>query len=124
MINALVVDDNRDVVDAICGMLGLMGLSAEAAYGARACLLAIKDHIPDVIFMDINMPAIDGFEVISFLSREPGLAQVPVVVVTAEVGVEIETRARQLGAAAFIQKPATFEALHAGLAAAGFKISV
>ena len=115
MLKALVVDDSRQPADSLCLMLSLLEINAYAAYGPRAALLAVSEDKPDIIFFDINMPAADGFEVMSYLRREPGMAKVPIVVVTADDSPQTGAKARQKGAVDVIIKPATVEALEKAL---------
>ena len=115
MLKALVVDDNRQPADSLCLMLSLLEISARAAYGPRAAILAVREEPPDILFLDINMPTVDGFEVMSYIRREPGMATVPIVVVTADDAPETAKKARQKGAVDVIIKPATAEALEKAL---------
>ncbi len=111
MPNALVIDDNRQMADSLCQMLDLLGVSAEAAYGSRTGLLRLTEHVPDIVFLDINMPGVDGFEVLRYLRRQPQLANTPVVVITSDDQPETVQRAQELGAMALIVKPTSIEAL-------------
>jgi len=67
MSTALVVDDNRHTADMLCQMLSFLGMTAVPAYGPRAAILSLKETTPDAIFLDINMPGIDGFEIMAYL---------------------------------------------------------
>lgn len=118
MVTALVVDDNRNPADCICQMLDFLGIAAQPAYGPRAAMLALRDQVPDVIFLDINMPGVDGFEVMAYLRREPRFRAVPVVVVTADDTLETRIQALRLGAAQILIKPATLDAIEDALRAA------
>ena len=118
MIKALVVDDNRQPADSLCLLLSLLDVNAHAAYGPRAAIIAVKEEVPDILFLDINMPMVDGYEVLSYFKREPRLANVPIVVVTADDSPETSKRARQRGALDVIVKPATLEAIEKTLHAA------
>jgi CheY-like chemotaxis protein len=111
MATALVIDDNRQTADALCQMLSLLNVEARAAYGPRDALLSLREHPVDIIFLDINMPGLDGFEVLAFLRREPYLRQVPVVVVTSDDQPETARRVRETGALKMMLKPATIEGL-------------
>lgn len=119
---ALVVDDNIDIADTLCQLLGLLGVDARPAYGARLALLALETMKPDIAFMDINMPGLSGFEVVSYIQREPRLEGTPFVIVSAEESLDAAYRAKKLGAVAFINKPATLEALESALKAAKIKL--
>ncbi len=116
---ALVIDDNRDAADTVCRMLDLLGVSAQAAYGPREALLMLKEVRPDIIFLDVNMPGLDGFEVMSYIRRYPGLESVPVVFVTSDDQPETAGRVRRTGALLIIIKPATMESLELALKKAG-----
>jgi signal transduction histidine kinase len=67
----LVVDDNRDAVDALVALLRTLGQDASAAYSGREALEAARDLRPDVVFMDISMPDMSGLEGIELMRREP-----------------------------------------------------
>lgn len=120
MKTALVIDDNRETADAVCQMLRLLDVEATPAYGPRAAMAILKDFSPDIIFLDINMPGVDGFEVMAYLRRYPALEHTPVVFVTSDDQPETQTRARKTGALLVIIKPLTFEALEATLRKVGF----
>lgn len=111
MATALVVDDNRQTADTLCRMLSLLKIEARASYGPRDALLSLRENPVDIIFLDINMPGLDGFEVLAFLEREPDLREVPVVVVTSDDQPETARRVRETGALKILLKPATVEGL-------------
>jgi CheY-like chemotaxis protein len=111
MISALVVDDTHEMADSLCRMLSLLDVQAKPAYGSRAGIMYLNDNTPQIVFMDINMPGLGGMDVISYMNREPRLAEVPVVVVTSDDQPETAERARALGAREIIIKPATIEGL-------------
>lgn len=121
MKEALVIDDNRQMADVLVEMLKLIGLEARAAYGASAGMAILNIDVPPLILLDINMPGVDGFEILAYLKREPRLAPVPVVVVSSDDQPETERRALQTGAVAFVLKPPTLERLEAALQKAGLK---
>ncbi len=118
MKRALVIDDNKVAADILCDFLNLLDIPARAAYGPRAGLLAVADQKPDIIFLDINMPGLSGFEVLGFLKREPATEQVPVIVVTADDQVQTAANALKEGAQAVMLKPLSIEALEAALKSA------
>jgi CheY-like chemotaxis protein len=116
MATALVIEDNRQMADSLCQMLDLLGVKARPAYGPRAAILAMSERVPDVIFTDINLPGVDGFEIIAYLRRLPQLAEVPIVIVTSDDQPETERRAREIGARRYLIKPISFEMLESVLA--------
>jgi CheY-like chemotaxis protein len=115
MSSALVIDDNRLTADGLCRMLEFLGVKASPAYGSRAAMLMLSQSVPDIIFLDINMPGVDGFEVMAYLRRLPQLAEIPVVFITSDDQPETAIKARKTGALLVIVKPASFQALEAVL---------
>jgi CheY-like chemotaxis protein len=111
---ALVIDDSREFVTVLCELLSLLNIEAQGACGPREAILAL-DQVPHIVFVDINMPGIDGFEVMAYLRREPRLAKVPMVVVTSDDQPETIAQARKAGALDVIIKPASLESLENAL---------
>jgi CheY-like chemotaxis protein len=67
--------------------------------------------LPDIIFMDINMPFKNGFECLEELKQHSGLKEIPVVMLSSSCLPESERMALKLGASKYICKPNTFQAL-------------
>ena len=111
MPSALVIDDNRQTADGVCRMISLLGMNARSAYGPREALFTLREKIPDIIFLDVQMPGVDGFEVLAFLRREPRLKDVPVVMITSDDQPETALKARRTGALFTLIKPVTVETL-------------
>jgi len=119
MTKALVIDDHREAANAVCKMLSMLDVTAKPAYGPREAMLILKDFTPDIVFLDINMPGIDGFEVMSYMQRFPEMQNIPVVFITSDDQPETSGKVRKTGALLLIIKPATFEALENALKKAG-----
>lgn len=111
MIKALVIDDNTETADSLCQLLSLLEIEALPAYGPRAALEYLLRDIPDLVLLDLNMPGVNGLEVLRYLKREPRLIRVPVIVVTAEDERFVVQRCLNAGATAVVAKPASFEQL-------------
>lgn len=107
----LVVDDDPDLVRAL--RLRLRANNYEittAGDGYSAIATAQKEH-PDLIVLDLGLPAGDGFVVLERLQKSDSLSAVPVIVLSARDPQDNEKRALKAGAAAFFQKPADNEEL-------------
>ncbi len=115
MTTALVIDDARMTADSLVSVLKVLGIEARAAYGPGPGLAILKAETPPVIFLDINMPGVSGFEILSFISREPRLSGVPVFVVTSDDQPETIKHAISSGARAVLIKPASVDVLEAAL---------
>lgn len=105
----LVIDDERDNVDTDVELLRFWGHEAEAAYSAEDALSKAKTLDPDVVLMDIMMPAMNGFDLAKELRRQCPAARF--VALTGYTRVDIVHRARDTGFAQVIQKPVPAEVL-------------
>ena len=115
MSNALVIDDARMTADSLVRVLKALNIQARAAYGPGPGLAILKVETPDVVFLDINMPGLSGFEILSFISREPHLSTAAVFIVTSDDQPETIQRAIAGGARAVLIKPVSVDALEAAL---------
>ncbi|KAA0228814.1 sigma-54 dependent transcriptional regulator [bacterium] len=102
--NILVVDDDRN----ICKMIEInlrkeKEYIVETANSGEACLKAIRETIPDLILLDIQMPGIDGIETLTRIRNEE--PRIPVVMMSAHGTIEKAVKSMKLGAYDFIQKP-------------------
>ena len=119
MPTALIVDDNRIMADGLAQILDLLGVEAEVAYGARTGMIMLQKKIPDVIFLDINMPGVDGFEVMAYFRRLPQLKDIPVIIVTSDDQPETAQKAKGTGVLALLVKPASVDSIENALRIAG-----
>ena len=119
MQDALIIDDNRNTADALKQMLDVLGVPSRVAYGSSPALGMLRGFTPRVVMLDINMPGLDGTEILSYLKREPRLSRIPVIVVTSDDQPETRQRVLRAGAVAMVVKPATIDSLEASLKKAG-----
>jgi len=100
----LIVEDHPTMRGALRLILEAEGLEVrEASDGVRA-LEAVREELPDVVFLDLNIPGTTGAEVLATLKGDPATAAVGVVVITAE-GEEGRGPTMLLGADAYLTKP-------------------
>jgi CheY-like chemotaxis protein len=113
---ALLIDVNRSTADALKQMLSVLGLKARVAYGSSPAMsLLATGFVPSFVFLDINMPGVDGTEILSYLRREPKLIPIAVFIVTSDDQPETRKKVMKLGATAMIIKPATIDVLETAL---------
>ncbi|MGA3105116.1 MAG: response regulator [Terriglobales bacterium] len=102
----LIVDDDPDLRQALRLRLRANDYdTVHAVDGYSAIALAYKER-PNLIILDLGLPAGDGFVVLDRLQRDDKLSTIPVIVLTARDPQSSEQRALGAGAAAFFQKPA------------------
>jgi PleD family two-component response regulator len=121
MTEALIIDDNRTTADALGQMLNVLGFKTRVAYGSGAAMKILAGGFtPKFICLDINMPGVNGIEILAYLRREPRLIPVPVFVITSDDQPETRRKVMKLGANVMIIKPATIDALEDALKKAKF----
>jgi excisionase family DNA binding protein len=107
----LVIDDDETLLQVVREFLTSSGYEVETArHGFLAGYLA-GHHRPDVILLDIMMPGLDGYEVLSLMRRRPEARGIPVIACTSLKGPEVEARVRGAGFHAYVKKPIDFRAL-------------
>lgn len=112
MAEALIIDDNRSTADALKQMLAVLGFKGRVVYGSGAAISILgTGFIPSFVCLDINMPGVDGTEILAYLRREPKLIPIPVFVITSDDQPETRHKVMKLGATAIVIKPATIDTL-------------
>ena len=113
----LLVDDEDQLRKVMRDLLEREGYSvAEARDGVEA-LDEVDRYAPDIIVLDLNLPNLDGFGVLSHLKSRPATSDIPVVVLTAHGDEESELRVFEMGADDFLSKPFRARSLSARLQA-------
>ncbi len=102
----LIVDDFSTMRRIVRGLLKEMGYSnADEAEDGAVALQMLKAQSYDFVVCDINMPNMNGFELLKAVKADPALKSIPVLMVTAEARKEDIVLAAQTGAAGYIVKP-------------------
>jgi CheY-like chemotaxis protein len=109
----LVVDDDPDILDAICDILDAEGYRVSRARHGQEALEQVEHELPDVILLDLMMPVMDGVAFSQALRRRPAGAEVPIVVISADGNPQ---RATAVGAVGYLAKPFDIDALLAQVA--------
>jgi chemosensory pili system protein ChpA (sensor histidine kinase/response regulator) len=116
----LLVDDSVSVRKFVGGMLERAGFHVVAARDGAEALQQLSERSVDVIVTDLEMPRLNGYELIRDLNREPTTCDLPVVVLTTRAGAKHVNLARELGVEHYVAKPvdeASFVQLIESLAA-------
>lgn len=101
----LIAEDNRDSRELVSDILTSLGHTPVLAHDGRVALEKILADPPDLVILDVNMPEMDGFEVCAAIKENPGTAQIPVLMLTAQVDVESRVKGLGLGADDYLAKP-------------------
>jgi PAS domain S-box-containing protein len=116
-VTALVVDDSTVSRRMLASLLEATGFRVITATGGVEGIEFAQRHRPDVIFMDVKMPDIDGFTATRRLANDPDTAAIPVIAVTASAFGDTRQAAKDAGCVAHLPKPVRAEALFAVLQA-------
>ncbi len=101
----LIVDDERDIVKALTIRLQRAGYGVVTAFdGAQGIFMAHKEK-PDLVILDIRMPAGNGFSVAEKLKQSPDTLAIPVIFLTGSPEKNSEEMAMALGARFYVKKP-------------------
>lgn len=107
----LYIEDNPDNRMLIKRVLEADGYQVVLAEDAATGLAAATAQVPDVILVDINLPGLDGFALIHQIKATPGLSEVRIVAVTANVMKGDRERTLAAGCDGYIQKPIDVDTL-------------
>jgi len=112
----LVVDDNQDAANSLAVLLRLQGHEVRVAFSGLAALEMAKTYSPDVVFLDIGMPGMDGYEVARRMRQQPRLEKVVLAALTGWGQPEDRRRTAEAGFNHHLVKPPEPEALEGVLA--------
>ena len=103
----LVVDDNEDNVQIMSAILLGRGFDVRIARDGKSALDSIRQHVPDLILLDVMMPGMDGMEVLDHVKADTRSARIPVIMVTAKSQDQDLLAGYKYGADYYITKPFT-----------------
>ncbi len=112
----LVVDDNVDAAESLALLLRMEGHDVRVAHDGPAALAAVEADPPDLVFLDIGMPVMNGYDVAQRLRQRPGLEKLTLVAMTGWGQEEDRRRSHEAGFDHHLVKPADPEALRQLLA--------
>ena len=105
MAKILIAEDERDIRDLITFTLGFAGFEVVAAANGEEAVAMARQHIPDLILMDVRMPRMTGYEACAVMKTDPKLKDIPVIFLSAK-GQDTEIQAGlQAGATDYLLKP-------------------
>ena len=105
----LVVDDSPVDLMHLQGILSNAGMIVITAVSGAEAVAKAKSDRPELIFMDVNMPGLDGFSAVRQLGHDPLTKLIPVIFVTSKDQKADRVFAQMLGAKGFVTKPYTAE---------------
>lgn len=107
----LYIEDNAGNRLLVKRVLEAEGYSVIEAEDGPTGLETVRQFVPDLILLDINLPEVDGYELVGRLREAPGIAEVPIIALTANVMKGDRERTLEAGCDGYIQKPIDVDAL-------------
>ena len=110
-LKVMVIDDSNTIrrsAEIFLTQAGCHVLLAEDGFDALA---KITDHLPDVIFVDIMMPRLDGYQTCALIKKNPRLSSTPVIMLSSRDGLFDRARGRMVGSDEYLTKPFTKDSL-------------
>ncbi len=103
----LIVDDESGIRESLSGILEDEGYIVETASSGEEAIEAFNEHKPDIVFLDVWLPKMDGIETLLKIKELDN--NVPVVMISGHGNIEVAVRAIKLGAYDFLEKPLSLE---------------
>ena len=110
-LKVMVVDDSNTIrrsAEIFLGQAGLRVILAEDGFDALA---KVADHDPDLVFCDILMPRLDGYQTCALIKKSPRFSQTPVIMLSSKDGLFDRARGRMVGSDQYLTKPFTKDTL-------------
>jgi twitching motility two-component system response regulator PilG len=110
-LRVMVIDDSNTIRRSAEIFLGQAGCEVVLAEDGFDALAKIADHQPDVIFMDIMMPRLDGYQTCALIKRNLRFSTTPVIMLSSKDGLFDRARGRMAGSDEYLTKPFTKDSL-------------
>ncbi len=107
----LVIDDNPDLLDIVDAVLSESGYMVAKALSGEIGLTIARNLHPQLILLDLNMPRMDGWEVLKLLKSEETTQQIPVAIFSVRSDIKDKIFGLQRGAVDYIPKPFQYDQL-------------
>src|SRR6185295_7988201 len=114
-VKVLVIDDSNTIRRSAEMFLRQAGYEVILAEDGFDALAKISDHEPQVIFVDIMMPRLDGYQTCALIKQNPTLRSTPVIMLSSKDGIFDRARGRLAGSDRYLTKPFTREGLIAAV---------
>ena len=110
-VKVMVIDDSNTIRRSAEIFLLQAGATVILAEDGFDALAKIADHQPEVVFVDIMMPRLDGYQTCALIKKNPKFAATPVVMLSSKDGLFDRARGRMVGSSEYLTKPFTKDSL-------------
>lgn len=105
MSQVLIVDDSHSIRELLSSVLRKAGFEVTSANDGKAGLQSAKKGAYDLVITDVNMPEMDGLELLGNLRKLPEYAFKPILILTTEFSQEMKIKGKEAGATGWLVKP-------------------
>src|SRR5579871_6032204 len=113
-ISLLIAEDDSDIREVLSFVLQIEGFDVRAAADGREAIKILEQFVPDVLLTDLNMPNINGIELIEYVRQNKSISDLPIIAMTAN-DLKLIEKAKMVGASIVMQKPVDHEVLMASI---------
>ena len=110
-LNVMVIDDSKTIRRTAETLLKKAGCEVITAVDGFEALAKIADHRPDIIFVDIMMPRLDGYQTCALIKNNQNYKKTPVIMLSSKDGLFDKARGRIVGSEQYLTKPFTKDEL-------------
>ena len=110
-LRVMVIDDSKTIRRTAETLLVREGCEVVTATDGFEALAKIADHNPQIIFVDIMMPRLDGYQTCALIKKNPRLSSTPVIMLSSRDGLFDRARGRMVGSDEYLTKPFTKDSL-------------
>ena len=110
-LKVMVIDDSNTIRRSAEIFLGQSGCRVILAEDGFDALAKIADHEPELIFCDILMPRLDGYQTCALIKKSPRFSDIPVIMLSSKDGLFDRARGRMVGSEQYLTKPFTKDSL-------------
>lgn len=110
-VKVMVIDDSNTIRRSAEIFLAQAGCNVLLAEDGFDALAKIADHHPDIVFVDIMMPRLDGYQTCALIKKNPKFSSTPVIMLSSKDGLFDRARGRMVGSNEYLTKPFTKDSL-------------
>jgi CheY-like chemotaxis protein len=101
----LVVEDHEDTQTCVAEQLADYGFEVVTASDGESAMRLIRERRPALVYLDMNLPNLSGYDVCEQIRTDPSLQDIPVVMTSAQTSISVRASCIEAGADAFVPKP-------------------
>lgn len=111
MTNILVVDDAVESAEILAALFEALGHKSHLAFDGQQAIEAAMQHAPHIIFLDLDMPILDGYQAAKAIRATPQAQDLFIVALTGQEGTDVASKVEAAGFDFYLRKPADTNAL-------------